>query len=60
MNALVPRIFKMAKLKELVASENRLVNLPDDISSQCALQQLDLHGNQLTALPSNLLANTPK
>ena len=53
-------MLKMEKLKELLVAENRLVSLPNDISSNCALQQLDLHGNQLTSLPSDLLSNTSK
>ena len=50
----------MAKLRELFVSENRLISLPQKISSNCPLQHLDLHSNQLTTLPSDLLANTSK
>ena len=57
---MISRIFQMGKLKELVVSENRLVSLPQNISSNCPLQQLDLHSNQLTTLPSDLLAHTSK
>ena len=56
----ISRIFQMGKLKELIVSENRLVSLPQKISSNCPLQQLDLHSNQLTTLPSDLLAHTSK
>jgi Leucine-rich repeat (LRR) protein len=50
----------MGKLKELIVSENRLISLPQNINPNCPLQQLDLHSNQLTSLPSDLLAHTSR
>jgi Leucine-rich repeat (LRR) protein len=46
----------MAKLSSLRVHSNRLVKLPQDVSSACSLKVLDLHSNQLTSLPQELLA----
>ena len=53
-------IFKMGKLLTLHLYGNRLVTLPEAVSSDCPLQSLDLHSNQLTSLPQDLLRKCTK
>ena len=52
------RIFSMPQLQLLKAFNNRLISLPQAVDRACILEHLDLHGNQLSSLPPQLLIRT--
>ena len=43
-------------LQTLLANDNALVSLPDDIGASMLLRVLDVHANQLEGLPSSFTA----
>ena len=45
----------MPELKEFLASDNRLTSLPSTVGEGCGLLVIDLHENQLTSLPQQLI-----
>ena len=50
----------MPELEVLIASDNRLSSLPSFVPEGCGLQVIDLHGNQLTSLPQQLILRAPQ
>ena len=45
----------MPQLKILKAANNELATLPTRVGEKCALEYVDIHGNQITSLPAQLL-----
>ena len=54
------RIFTIPELQVLQASDNKLKDLPVTVADGCGLQVIDLHGNQLTSLPQQLIMRAPQ